>query len=483
MKPSANAYPSSVQARIALEKSAADLVNVASDLYYDRNVKVVLFRQALLDQRASEVLHIHEHAMVMAEERITVAESLAMAQAIYEFGVQNSSLDLGRLATEWCREAGSFLTRKAFLQHKLSGFTAGSNPAPKPVDVVLYGFGRIGRLVARELIAQEGRGEQLRLRAIVVRGGGAEDLEKRASLLRVDSIHGPFPGTVSADSAKNALVVNGRPVLMINAAKPEDIDYTAYGFSNVLVIDNTGAFRDRDALARHQQSKGCTKVLLTAPGKGIPNIVFGVNHDQDWGGETIFSAASCTTNAIVPVLKVMQDQFGIEQGHIETIHAYTNDQNLVDNMHPKYRRGRAAALNMVITETGAGSAIDKAIPGLGAKFTSNAIRVPVPNGSLAILKLNLSKATEREALNSALKSAAYGGKLVEQIKFSTSPELVSSDIVGDSCCSIVDSEATLLHADGRNAVLYVWYDNEYGYTRQVMRLAKHIAGVRRKTYY
>lgn len=483
MNPSANAYPTSVQARIALEKSATDLLKVASDLYYDRNVKVVLFRQALLDQRASEVLHAHEHAVVMAEERITVDDSLAMAQAIYEFGVQNSSLDLGRLATEWCREAGSHLTRKAFLQHKLKDFSNGANPAPQPVDVVLYGFGRIGRLVARELIAQEGRGEQLRLRAIVVRGGGAEDLEKRASLLRVDSIHGPFPGTVTADSAKNALIVNGRPVHLINANKPEDIDYTAYGFSNVLVIDNTGAFRDREALARHQQSKGCTKVLLTAPGKGIPNIVFGVNHDQDWGGETIFSAASCTTNAIVPVLKVMQDQFGIEQGHIETIHAYTNDQNLVDNMHSKYRRGRAAALNMVITETGAGSAIDKAIPGLGAKFTSNAIRVPVPNGSLAILKLNLQQATDRAALNSALKSAAYRGPLVEQIKYSTSPEMVSSDIVGDSCCSIVDSEATLMHADGHNAVLYVWYDNEYGYTRQVMRLAKHIAGVRRKTYY
>ena len=483
MNPTANAYPTSVQARIALEKSATDLLKITNDLYYDRNVEVVLFRQSLLDQRASEVLHAHEHAMVMAEERITVDDSLGMAQAIYEFGVQNASLDLGRLATEWRREAAAFLTRKAFLQAKLVDFSQKANPAAAPVDVVLYGFGRIGRLVARELIAQEGRGEQLRLRAIVVRGSGAEDVEKRVSLLRVDSIHGPFPGTVTADSANNSLIVNGRPVQLINAAKPEDIDYTQYGLTNVLVVDNTGAFRDREALARHLTSKGCTKVLLTAPGKGIPNIVFGVNHNQNWGDERIFSAASCTTNAIVPVLKVMQDQYGIEQGHIETIHAYTNDQNLVDNMHPKYRRGRAAAVNMVITETGAGSAIDKAIPGLGAKFTSNAIRVPVPNGSLAILKLNLSKGTDRNALNAALKSAAYRGPLVEQIKYSTSPELVSSDIVGDSCCSIVDSEATLMHADGRNAVLYVWYDNEYGYTRQVMRLAKHIAGVSRKAYH
>jgi len=483
MNPTANAYPTSVQARIALEKSATDLLKITNDLYYDRNIEVVLFRQALLNQRASEVLQAHEHAAVMADERISVDDSLGMAHAIYELGVHNASLDLGRLGTEWRREAASFLTRKAFLQVKLKGFSTAARPASAPVDVVLYGFGRIGRLVARELIAQEGCGEQLRLRAIVVRGSGAEDLEKRASLLRVDSIHGPFPGTVTADSANNAIIVNGRPVLLINAAKPEDIDYTSYGLRNVLVIDNTGAFRDREALARHQQSKGCTKVLLTAPGKGIPNVVFGVNHGQDWGSERIFSAASCTTNAIVPVLKVIEDRYGIEQGHIETIHAYTNDQNLVDNMHPKYRRGRAAAVNMVITETGAGSAIDKAIPGLGAKFTSNAIRVPVPNGSLAILKLNLSKATDRSALNAALKAAAYQGPLVEQIKYSTSPELVSSDIVGDSCCSIVDSEATLLHADGRNAVLYVWYDNEYGYTRQVMRLAQHIAGVSRKAYH
>lgn len=483
MNPSASAYPTSVQARISLEKSATDLLKTTNDLFYDRNVEVVLFRQTLLDQRASEVLHAHEHAMVMADERISVDDSLGMAQALHEFGVQNARIDLGRLATEWRREAATYLTRKAFLQAKLADFSVTANPAPQPADVVLYGFGRIGRLVARELIAQEGRGEQLRLRAIVVRGSGAEDVEKRASLLRVDSVHGPFPGTVTADPERNALIINGRPVLLINAAMPEDIDYTALGLRNVLVIDNTGAFRDRDALARHQQSKGCSKVLLTAPGKGIPNVVFGVNHDSDFGQETIFSAASCTTNAIVPVLKVMNDEFGIEQGHIETIHAYTNDQNLVDNMHAKYRRGRAAALNMVITETGAGSAIDKALPGLGAKFTSNAIRVPVPNGSLAILKLNLSRSVTREALNAALKAAAYRGPLVEQIKYSTSPELVSSDIVGDSCCSIVDSEATLLHADGRNAVLYVWYDNEYGYTRQVMRLAKHVMDVRRKAYY
>jgi glyceraldehyde 3-phosphate dehydrogenase len=308
-------------------------------------------------------------------------------------------------------------------------------------------------------------------------------LEKRASLLRVDSIHGSFPGTVEADHTHQQLVINGRPVAIISARQPEEIDFRDYGILDAVVIDNTGAFRDKEALTRHLDRPGIAKVLLTAPGNGIPNVVFGVNHLGDHQDDAIQSAASCTTNAIVPILKVMQDSFGISQGHIETIHAYTNDQNLVDNMHSKYRRGRAAALNMVITETGAGQAVDKVIPGLGAKLTSNAIRVPIPNGSLAILKLSLDNPTDRETLNATLKNAAFSGPLVEQIKYSVSPELVSSDIVGDSCCAIFDSEATIVHTDGTSVVLYVWYDNEYGYTRQVMRMAKHMAGVRRKCYY
>jgi len=437
----------------------------------------------LVDQRPSEMLQAHVHASVMAGESLSINDTLAIAEALTASKVQNASVDIGRLATEWKREAGVYLNRKAFLDAKLRGYCNGDNPNTDPVDVVLYGFGRIGRLVARELIAQEGRGTQLRLRAIVARGSDPMSLEKRASLLRVDSIHGSFPGTVEADHERQQLIINGRPVAIVSADAPEDIDYEALGIQNALVVDNTGAFRDKEALSRHLASKGIAKVLLTAPGKGVPNIVFGVNHMGEHQNDAIQSAASCTTNAITPVLKVIQDQFGIVQGHIETIHAYTNDQNLVDNMHKKYRRGRAAAVNMVITETGAGQAVDKAIPGLGSKLTSNAIRVPVPNGSLAILKLNLEKATDRDGLNAALKAAAFSGPLVEQIKYSVSPELVSSDIVGDSCCSIFDSEATIVHSDGKNVVLYVWYDNEYGYTRQVMRLAKHMAGVRRKSYY
>jgi glyceraldehyde 3-phosphate dehydrogenase len=325
----------------------------------------------------------------------------------------------------------------------------------------------------------------MRLRAIVTRDkNDATSLEKRASLLRYDSIHGDFNGSVIADPANNALIINGTTVHMITANTPEEIDYTAYNIDNALVIDNTGAFTTQEALSRHLTSKGTDKVLLTAPGKGVPNIVHGVNQNEYNPDEvSIFSAASCTTNAITPILKAIEDTLGVVKGHLETIHAYTNDQNLVDNMHKKYRRGRAAALNMVITETGAGSAVAKALPSLEGKLTSNAIRVPVPNGSLVVLNLEVNKATSVEGINNIMKKYALEGELVEQIKYSLNNELVSSDIVGTTAPSIYDSNATIVSKDGKNIVLYIWYDNEYGYSHQVIRLAKYISKVRRYTYY
>jgi glyceraldehyde 3-phosphate dehydrogenase len=373
------------------------------------------------------------------------------------------------------------LDKKLFISSQLKDIKKTKTQAPK--NVILYGFGRIGRLLTRELMVQIGAGSQLRLRAIVTRGEINESvLEKRASLLRVDSVHGDFLGTVEVNTKAKALIINGTTVYMISASKPEDIDYTKYQIKDALVIDNTGAFRDFKELNRHLISKGASKVLLTAPGKGVPNIVHGVNH-KIYNPELnkIYSAASCTTNAITPILKVIEDEFGIKKGHIETIHAYTNDQNLVDNMHSKHRRGRAAALNMVITETGAAKAVSKALPSLKEKLTSNAVRVPVPNGSLAILNLQLHKSTNKENLNSLMKQHALEGDLVEQIKYSIDKELVSSDIVGTTAPSIYDSEATI--ADNETVVLYIWYDNEYGYTHQVIRLAKYISKVRRYTYY
>lgn len=464
-------------------KASVQFINIVSDLWYDKSIELVLFRNQLIDRNVSEILNLHEYAVEFVQKPISIFDSVEIAEAIKTLDLPPAKLDIGKLTYEYHLEDNKYQDALAFVSAKLKDAKEQKNIIPK--DVVLYGFGRIGRLLARELMTRTGKGSQMRLRAIVTRDKAERSiLEKRASLLQYDSVHGDFPGTVGVDEENNALVINGTTVHMISANAPEDIDYTKYGIEDALVIDNTGAFRDDVALARHLKAKGVDKVLLTAPGKNIPNIVHGVNHlENDPKEVNIFSAASCTTNAITPILKAVEDTFGVVRGHLETIHAYTNDQNLVDNMHKKYRRGRAAALNMVITETGAGSAVSKALPSFEGKLTSNAIRVPVPNGSLAILNLELETPTSKDGMNAIMKKYALEGDLVEQIKYSLNNELVSSDIVGSSAPSIYDSNATIVNKDGKNAILYVWYDNEYGYSHQVIRLAKYIAQVRRFTYY
>lgn len=464
-------------------KAGVEFIKIISDLWFDKSIELVLFRNQLIDKNVSEIINLHEYAVAFVGKPINVFDSVELANAIVDLDLPPSRIDIGKLTYEYHLEDNKYNDAKAFVIDKLKN--AKNFQEIKPKDVILYGFGRIGRLLAREMMSKIGKGQQLRLRAIVTRDkNDAILLEKRASLLRYDSVHGDFQGSVIADPENNALIINGTTVHIITANSPEEIDYTAFGIEDALVIDNTGAFTTEEALQRHLTSKGVDKVLLTAPGKGVPNIVYGVNHDDYNPDEvSIFSAASCTTNAITPILKAVEDTLGVVKGHLETIHAYTNDQNLVDNMHKKYRRGRAAALNMVITETGAGSAVAKALPSLAGKLTSNAIRVPVPNGSLVVLNLEVSKKTTITAVNNIMKKYALEGELVEQIKYSLNNELVSSDIVGTSAPAIFDSNATIVSGDGKNIVLYVWYDNEYGYSHQVIRLAKYIAKVRRYTYY
>jgi len=477
-----NTYEKELAFQADRRRATVEFIKIINDLWYDDSIELVLFRNQLIDCNVSEILDLHEYAGAFVEKPISIFDSVAIAQAIQQIGLPPAKLDIGKLTYEYHLEDENVSTIN-FVSNKLKASRDNGTIVPK--DVVLYGFGRIGRLLARELMTRTGKGSQLRLRAIVTRGAVDQTvLEKRASLLKSDSVHGDFPGTVAIDIDKQALIINGTTVHIISANAPEEIDYTAYDIQDALIIDNTGAFRDEEALNRHLQAKGAHKVLLTAPGKGVPNIVHGVNHlDNDPDAISVFSAASCTTNAITPILKVIEDSFGVQSGHLETIHAYTNDQNLVDNMHKKYRRGRAAALNMVITETGAGKAVSKALPSFEGKLTSNAIRVPVPNGSLAILNLELEKEVTPETLNAIVKKYALEGNLVEQIKYSIDNELVSSDIVGSSAPSIYDSNATIVHGNGKSVVLYVWYDNEYGYSHQVIRLAKYIAKVRRFTYY
>jgi glyceraldehyde 3-phosphate dehydrogenase len=479
------AYENGLKEWIEKEKKAIELINVVGKLWFEHSTELILFRKPLLDVSANEILSHHLYARNIVGKDVFIHDTLILANAIAAVEIAPSRIDIGRLAVEWLDEKAKFNNdANAFVKAKLSAHLGKATFNLKPKDVVLYGFGRIGRIAARELVLQAGKGEQLRLRAIVTRSDSNEDILKRADLLRNDSIFGAFPGTIVEDLENKRLIINGQIIEMICAKDPSNIDYTKYGINDALLIDNTGIARDREGLSQHLKSKGIGKVLLTAPGKGdIPNVVHGINDNTITDSETIFSAASCTTNAIVPVLKVVHDNFGIIKGHVETVHSYTNDQNLLDNYHSKYRRGRSAALNMVITETGADKAVAKVIPELAGKMTGNAVRVPTPDVSLAILNLTLDKTVTRDSINETLKKASLFGSLVEQIEFSISNELVSSDLIGNSHPSIVDGPATIVSKDGNSVVLYVWYDNEYGYTRQVIRFAKAVAKVIRLTYY
>lgn len=466
------------------EKNALELINIAGTLWLDKNVELVLLRRNIVDARYTEVLNHKEYAKKYLGLPLTIEVLLGLSKAISKLDIAPTRIDLARLCEEWLKDGkGDY---DAFVTENLKDYGKEKRKI-QPIDVVLFGFGRIGRLAARELIQQHGNGEQLRLRAIVTRGKNTdEEIKKRSSLLRKDSVHGKFRGVITEDFENKALIANGNVIHMIVSDDPTAIDYTAYGIKDALLIDNSGIFRDEEKLANHLKSKGIAKVLLTAPGKGsLPNIVYGVNHLSFNPDERkIFTAASCTTNAISPIIKVIADKLGIESGHVETVHSYTNDQNLLDNYHKSYRRGRSAPLNMVITETGAASAITKVMPSMSGKFTGNAVRVPTPDVSLAILNLNLSKEVDSiEEVNNIIREAATRGDLVEQIDYSTSRELVSTDCVGNSHASIVDSPATLISPNKKSIVLYVWYDNEYGYTRQVIRLAKYLGKVQRLTYY
>ncbi len=478
------AYEAQLNDWISQEKAAIDLIGIIGKLWFEKSIELILFRNQLVDRSASEIMKLHLYAKDIVKKTISVSDTVMLANDLYNSDVCPSRIDIGKLAFEYQQEKANFKSSSDFINVKLKDLI-GTNTTQTPKDVILYGFGRIGRLAAREIISQAGKGEQLRLRAIVTRGNSDEEIVKRADLLRTDSVHGNFPGTVIEDLANKALIINGHTVHMIDAKNPEDVDYTIYGIDNALLIDNTGVFRDDVELSRHLKAKGVDKVLLTAPAKGnVPNVVHGVNHETvDLKTTKIFSAASCTTNAIMPILYVIDKELGIAKGHIETVHSYTNDQNLLDNYHKKYRRGRSAALNMVITETGAESALKKVLPHLAGKFTANSVRVPTPNVSLAILNLNINKEVTRDEVNEIIRKYALNGALVEQIQYAFSNELVSTDIVGNPCPSVYDSNATIISPDKKSIILYIWYDNEYGYTRQVIRFSKYISEVRRAIYY
>ncbi|MCI3242562.1 glyceraldehyde-3-phosphate dehydrogenase [Streptomyces sp. 7R016] len=459
------------------------MIPIIGKLHRERDVTVLLHSRSLVNKSVVSILKTHRFARQIAGEELSVVETLPFLQALTALDLGPSQIDIGMLAATYKGDDRG-LSVAEFTAEAVAGAT-GANKIERGEgrDVVLYGFGRIGRLVARLLIEKAGSGNGLRLRAIVVRGGGeqsAEDIVKRASLLRRDSIHGQFQGTITVDEASSTIFANGNAIKVIYANDPSEVDYTAYGIKNAILIDNTGKWRDREGLSQHLRP-GIDKVVLTAPGKGdVPNIVHGVNHDTVKPDEQILSCASCTTNAIVPPLKAMDDEFGVERGHVETVHSFTNDQNLLDNYHKAERRGRSAPLNMVITETGAASAVAKALPDLKARITGSSIRVPVPDVSIAILNLQLSRETSREEVLDHLREVSLTSPLRRQIDFTTAPDAVSSDFIGSRHASIVDAGATKVEGD--NAILYLWYDNEFGYSCQVIRVVQHVSGVEYPTF-
>ena len=457
------------------EAIAESMIPLIGTLYRKKNVVTSVYGRPVVNRSVIDILKAHRFVRHMQKQELSVHDTYPILTALSNMEVGRAHIDLGKLAVKF-RNEGNGKDLVAFLQAELAEVVGKTQADGENRDVVLYGFGRIGRLLARILIEKSGGGKGLRLRAIVVRRGKGEDLVKRASLLRRDSVHGPFRGTLTIDAENEALIANGNYIKIIYANDPSEIDYTQYGIKNALIIDNTGVWRDEAGLSQHLNCKGAARVLLTAPGKGdLKNIVYGINNGDIDASDKILSAASCTTNAITPILKVMNDAYGINSGHVETVHSYTNDQNLIDNYHKGDRRGRSAPLNMVITETGAAKAVAKALPELKGLLTGNAIRVPTPNVSMAILSLNLKKETSVEEVNNFLREQSLHSALQKQIDWVNSAEVVSTDFVGNSHAGIVDAKATIVN--GNHVNLYVWYDNEYGYSRQVVRIAQQVCGV------
>ncbi|MGH8955168.1 MAG: glyceraldehyde-3-phosphate dehydrogenase [Microbacterium sp.] len=454
----------------AREELAERMIPLIGALKRERDVVTSLHGHRLLGLSATGIVEVHDRVAQLGHEQLPLDETLGVLEAVHELAPGASSLDLARLAAG---HADSDLPLDAYLAEVLA--PAMGAVAAAPTDVVLYGFGRIGRLLARILVAHNGGGSGLRLRAIVVRRGSENDLVKRASLLLRDSVHGRFAGSVTVDEDADQIIANGTRIQVIYSDDPSTIDYTAYGIDDAIVVDNTGRWRDEAGLSRHLESTGVARVLLTAPGKGaLKNIVHGINDSTIEPDDRIITAASCTTNAITPVLKAIDEAYGIVRGHVETVHSFTNDQNLIDNFHSGDRRGRSAVLNMVITETGAAKAVARALPELEGKLTGSAIRVPTPDVSLAVLHLSLERPAVKDELNDYLRRVSLHSKLRQQIDYVESPEVVSTDFVGSHRAGIVDGLATI--ANDRDVVLYVWYDNEYGYSCQVIRVLEVMAG-------
>jgi glyceraldehyde 3-phosphate dehydrogenase len=329
--------------------------------------------------------------------------------------------------------------------------------------VAINGFGRIGRLVARAILANPDSGLEL------VAINDLADAKSNAMLFKRDSVHGAYPGTVEADG--NDLIIDGKRVKVTAERDPANLPHAANGVE--IALECTGFFTDRASAQKHLDA-GAKRVLISAPAKGVDlTVVYGVNHDKLTAEHTIVSNASCTTNCLAPVAKVMNDVIGIERGLMTTVHAYTNDQKILDQIHPDMRRARAAGMSMIPTTTGAARAVGEVLPELKGKLDGSAIRVPTPNVSLVDLTFTPKRDTTLEEVNGALKAAAESGPLKGILAYTDEP-LVSIDLNHNPASSTVDSLETAV-LEGKLVRVVSWYDNEWGFSNRMVDTASAMA--------
>jgi glyceraldehyde 3-phosphate dehydrogenase len=325
--------------------------------------------------------------------------------------------------------------------------------------VAINGFGRIGRLVARAILERPDCGLDL------VSVNDLADAEANAWLFKHDSVHGKFPGTVETDG--NDIIVDGKRIHVTAEKDPAKLPHAANGVD--IALECTGFFTDRESAEKHIAA-GAKKVLISAPAKGVDlTVVYGVNDDKLSAEHRIVSNASCTTNCLAPVAKVLNDALGIERGLMTTVHAYTNDQKILDQIHKDLRRARAAAMNIIPTTTGAARAVGEVLPELKGKLDGSAIRVPVPDGSLVDLTFTPRRDTTRDEVNQILKTASESERLKGVLVYSEDP-LVSSDIVHTPASSTVDSLETAV-LEGKLVRVVSWYDNEWGFSNRMVDTA------------
>ncbi|MCF8708316.1 type I glyceraldehyde-3-phosphate dehydrogenase [Rhizorhapis sp. SPR117] len=333
------------------------------------------------------------------------------------------------------------------------------------VKVAINGFGRIGRLVARAIL--ERTDHDLELVSI----NDLADAKSNALLFKRDSVHGPFPGSVEVDG--NDIIINGKRIIVTAERDPANLPHAANGVD--IALECTGFFADKASAGKHLTA-GAKRVVISAPAKGVDRtVVFGVNHGDLTADDIVISNASCTTNCLAPIAKVLNDTIGIERGLMTTIHAYTNDQKILDQIHPDKRRARAAAMSMIPTTTGAARAVGEVLPELKGKLDGSSIRVPTPNVSVVDLTFTPKRDTTIEEVNGFLKAASESGPLKGVLAYTDEP-LVSIDFNHWPASSTVDSLETAV-IDGKLVRVLSWYDNEWGFSNRMVDTTNVVAGL------